>query len=329
MAPITRRQLAAALGGVVTAFPLAVRAQQPQKPVIGFLHSAAETVFLNDRLAAFRQGLNEAGFAEGRNVAIELHFANSQRDRLPALAADLVRRGVAAIVVNGVSLSAAMAATSTIPIVFVGGTDPVAQGLISTLNRPGGNVTGISSNKPGISSKRLQLLHELLPDSNVIAVLLDQNGPAFEAQLQDVGAAARTLGRQIVVVKATSEGELDAAFTTIIQAAADALLVGSSTLFVSQRQKLVTFAAGHALPTIYEGREFVQLGGLMSYGARVTDAYRRGGVYVGRILKGAKPIELPVELPTRFDLVINMATAKALGLEVPRHLLAQAAETIE
>ena len=329
MAITTRRQLMAGLGGVMTAVPLAVRAQQPTMPIIGFLNSTSAADFPNDRLSAFRRGLNEAGFTEGRNVAIEFRFANGQRARLPPLAADLVRQGVAAIVVNGAPLSAAMAATSTIPIVFVGGIDPVAQGFVSSLSRPSGNVTGISSNRSALISKRLELLHELLPRTTVIAVLLDLNGPAFEAQLQDVVEAARTLGRQIVVVKATSKDDLDAAFTTILQTAAGAVIVGSSALFVSQRRKLVTFAAGHALPASYDGRDFVELGGLMSYDASVTDAYRRGGAYVGRILKGAKPSDLPVELPTRFELTINLATVKALGLTLPLSLLGIASELIE
>jgi putative tryptophan/tyrosine transport system substrate-binding protein len=329
MTVITRRQLTAVFGGVAAAFPLAVRAQQSSMLAIGFLNSATKAVFLNDRLLAFHRGLGEAGFAEGRNVAIEFRFADGQRDRIPVLAADLVRRGVAAIVVNGVSLSAAMTETSTIPIVFLGGYDPVAQGLIDRLNRPSGNVTGISFNKPGLNAKRLELLHELLPKPAVIAVLLDQNGPAFDTQLRDVTVTSRTLGRQIVVVKATSEGELDIAFTTIRQAVFGALFVGSSTFFVSQRRKLVTFASGHALPASYEGREYVESGGLMSYGASVTDAYRRGGAYVGRILKGEKPSDLPVELPSKFELVINLAAAKALGLNVPRHLLALATEVID
>jgi len=328
MTVITRRQLAATLGGLVTALPLAVRAQQPAMPMIGFLNSTTAAVFPKGRLSAFRLGLNEAGFAEGRDVAIEFRFAEGQGDRLAVMAADLVRRGVAAIVANGVSLSAAMAATSTIPIVFIGGTDPVLQGLVTSLNQPSGNVTGVSFAKPALNSKRLELLHELLSKPTVIAVLLDSNGPAFEAQLQDVGAAARTFGRQTVVVEATSENELDAALATILHAGAGALFVGSSAFFVSQRRKLITFAAGHALPASYDGREFVEAGGLMSYGASATDAYRRGGVFVGRILKGAKPKDLPVELPTRFELVINLTTAKALGLDVPRQLLLQA-EVIE
>jgi putative tryptophan/tyrosine transport system substrate-binding protein len=327
MAVITRRQLTAVLGGAMTGLPLAVRAQ-PSMPVIGFLHSTTATAFLNDRLSAFRQGLNEAGFAEGRNVTIEFRFANGQRERLPELAADLVHRDVAAIVVNGVSLSAAMAATSTIPIVCVSGTDPVVQGAVSSLNRPGGNVTGVSSNKPRLNPKRLQLLHELLPNSTIIAVLLDPNGPAFEAQLQNVGAAARALGRQIVVVKAASEDEFDTAFATI-HASAGALFVGTSAFFLSQRRKLVSFAAGHALPASYDGREFVEVGGLMSYGPSAADAYRRGGGYVGRILNGAKPSDMPVELPALVELTINLATAKALGLGVPRRLLLQASDVIE
>jgi len=327
MAVITRRRLTLALGGAVIASPHALRAQQPGVKVIGFLHSTAAD--LDQRLSAFRQGLDEAGIAEGLSLAIEFRFVNDQRDRLPELAADLVRRGVAAIVVNGVSLSAAMAATSTIPIVFVGGIDPVEQRFVNALNRPNGNVTGISFNDPGLTSKRMQFLHELLPASTVIAVLLDSKGPAFEAQLQDSGAAARILGRQIVVVKAASEDELDTAFTTILRAGAGAVFVGSSALLRGQRRKLVLFAAEHALPASYRGREFVELGGLMSYGASATDAYRRAGAYVGRILKGAKPSDLPVELPTKFELLINLATAKALRLNVPRHLLAQAAELIE
>jgi putative ABC transport system substrate-binding protein len=314
MAVITRRQLTAGLGGVVTALPLAVQAQQRAMPVIGFLNSTSAAGFPNNRLSAFRRGLNDAGYAEGHNVAIEFRFANGQNGRLPALAADLVSQGVAAIVVNGASLKAAMAATSTIPIVYVGGIDPVAQGFVTSLARPSGNVTGVSSYRPELISKRLELLHKLLPEPTVIAVLLASNGPAFEAQLQYVSAAALTLGRRIVDVTATSEEDLDAAFATILQAAAGAVIVGSSALFVSQRRKLVTFAAGRALPASYDGRDFVELGGLMSYGASVADAYQRGGAFVGRILKGAKPSDLPVELPIKFALVINLATAKALGL---------------
>lgn len=277
MAAITRRELAAALGGLVAVLPLAVRAQQPAVPVVGFLYNINETVFPSDRLSAFRRGLNEAGFAEGRNVAIESRFTEGHRDWLPALAADLVSRGVAAIVVSGVSLSVAMAATSTIPIVFIGRIDPVAQGLINRLNRPDRNVTGISFTRPALNAKRLEFLHDLLPKPTVVAVLLDPNGPAFEAQLQNVGAAARALGRQIVVVTATNEGEFNTAITRNPQAAAGALFVGGSEFFVSQRRKLIMFAADHALPACYEGREFVEAGGLMSYGGNLTENYRLTG----------------------------------------------------
>jgi putative ABC transport system substrate-binding protein len=325
---LRRREFIAGLGGAA-AWPLATRAQQPAMPVIGFLRSTTAAVLPYDRLPAFRRGLEETGFAEGRNVAIEFRFADDQRERLPAMAADLVRRRVAVIVANGVSLSAAMAATSTIPIVFVGGTDPVAQGLIISLNHPSGNVTGTSFNNPALSAKRLQLLHEFLPKPTVTAVLLDSNGTRFEAQLQDVGAAARTLGRQIVVVKATNDRELDTAFTAMLQAAVGALFVGSSAFFTSRRWKLVGFATDHALPASYEAREFVELGGLMSYGAGATDSYRRGGIYVGRILKGTKPSDLPLELPTKYELVFNLATAKKLGLKISPKLLVLADEVIE
>jgi putative ABC transport system substrate-binding protein len=330
MVVITRRQLAAAaLSGVTTALPLAVRAQQPAVPVVGFLYNIHEAVFPSDRLSAFRRGLNEAGLVEGRNVAIDFRFAEGHRDRLPALAADLVSRGVAVIVVSGASLSAAMAATRTIPIVFIGGIDPVSQGLVTSLNQPGANVTGISFTRPALNAKRLELLHELLPKSTVVTVLLDPNGPAFEAQLQNVGAAARTLGRQIVIVQAGNDGDFDTVLTRILQPAPGALFVGGSEFFISQRQKLVMFAAGHALPASYDGREFVEAGGLMSYGANASDAYRRGGAYVGRILKGAKPSDLPIQLPTNFELAINLTTAKALGLDLPRSFIVRATTLIE
>jgi putative tryptophan/tyrosine transport system substrate-binding protein len=329
MAAITRRELAGAIGGAVTLLPLAVRAQRSAVPMVGLLYNIKETAFPSDRLSAFRRGLNETGFAEGRNVAIESRFAGGHRDRLPALAADLVSRGAAAIVVSGVSLSAAMAATSTTPIVFIGGIDPVTQGLVNSLNRPGGNVTGISFARPALGAKRLELLHELLPKPTVVAVLLDPNGPAFRGQLQSVGTAARTLGRQIVIVTAANEGEFDTALTKSLQAAAGALYVGGSEFFASQRRKLIMFAADHALPASYEGREFVEAGGLMSYGASAIDAYRRGGTYVGRILKGTKPSDLPIELPTNYDLVINLSTAKALGLDLPPSITARASEFIE
>jgi ABC-type uncharacterized transport system substrate-binding protein len=326
MAAITRRQLTTALGGIMTVLPLAARAQRPAVPLVGFVYNIVPR---SDRLSAFRRGLNEAGFAEDRNVAFEFRFAEGDRDRLPALAADLVSRRVAAIVVNGVSLSAARAATSTIPIVYVGGIDPVAQGLVNSHNRPNANVTGISFVRPALNAKRLELLHHLLPKPTVIAVLVDANGPAYEAQTQTVSAMARTLGRQIVIVTASNEGELDNALAKNLGAAAGALFVAASELFVNQRRKLIMFAADHAMPASYEGLEFVEAGGLMSYGASATDAYRRCGAYVGRILKGAKPSDLPIELPTNFELAINLATAKALGLDLPRRIIAGATKLIE
>ncbi len=329
MAAITRRKLAGVLAGVVTVLPLEVRAQRPHVPVVGFLYNTNAAVLPSDRLSAFRRGLNEAGFADGRNVAIEMRFAEGHRDRLPALAADLVSRGVATIVVSGVSLSAAMAATTSIPIVFIGGIDPVAQGLVTSLNRPTGNVTGISFTRPALAAKRLELLHELLPKPTVIAVLLDTNGPAFGAQRQTLETAARILGRQIVTVLAANEADFDKTLTESLRAGAGALYVGGSEFFVSQRRRLITFAADHALPASYEGREYVEAGGLMSYGANAPDAYRRGGAYVGRILKGAKPRDLPIELPSNFELVINLATAKALRLDLPPSIVATASEFIE
>jgi putative ABC transport system substrate-binding protein len=323
-----RREFLGVLGGAAVAWPIAARAQPPAMPVIGYLDSkvAAASSY---QVAAFRQGLNEAGFIEGRNVAIEFRWAEDQLDRVPALAADLVRRRVAVIVTNNASTPAAKAATSTIPIVFVSGGDPVEAGLVTSLNRPGGNVTGVSFIAPTLNPKRLELLHELVPKPALIAVLMDPNNRGFEAQLRDLEAAARALGRQILIVKAGTEGEIDAAFATIVQAGARALFVSSTALYTSRRRQLLALAAGHALPASYEGREYVVAGGLMSYGASATDAYRRGGLYVGRILKGEKPGEMPVEMPTKYELVINFATAKALGLALPHSLLSRADELIE
>jgi putative ABC transport system substrate-binding protein len=323
---IRRREFVTALGSAV-AWPLVLRAQSAVQ-VVGFLYNTTAAVFPNDRLSAFRRGLNEAGFAEGRNVAIEFRFADDQLERLPALAADLVRRQVVVIVANGASLPAGMAATSSIPIVFVGGNDPVKDGFVTSLSRPGGNITGVSFNTPALNGKRLELLHELIPKSVLIAVLLDPKlGPAD--QVQEVQAAARSLGRQIMVVQATNESEFDAAFATIVRSGAGALFVGTSSFLNSQRRQLVAFATRHALPASYEQREFAEVGGLMSYGASTIDAYRRAGLYVGRILRGEKPGDLPVELPTKYELIFNLATAKALGIEIPPNLRALADEIIE
>ena len=304
------------------------RGQQPAMPVIGFLRNttAAGSTHLVD---ALRHGLNEAGFIEGQNVAIEYRWADDHQDRLPRLAADLVRRQVAIIVANANSTPAAKAATSTIPIVFVAGGDPVNTGLVDSLNRPSGNVTGVTFTSSSLDAKRLQLLLELAPKAAMIAVLLDPNARDFEIELRDVEQAARLLGRKIVIVKAGSEREFDAAFANIVQAGARALLVSTGPFFLGRRRQLVALATRHTIPAIYYAREFVEAGGLMSYGASQTDAYRRAGIYIGRIFKGEKPGDLPVQLPTKYDLVINLGTAKALGLELPATLLALADEVIE
>jgi putative ABC transport system substrate-binding protein len=324
---LRRRNFISLLGGAA-AWPIAARAQQSTMSLIGYLDLGFPEVRA-DYVGAFRKGLSSVGYFEGRNVAIEFRFAEGQLDRLPALASDLVRRRVAVIAANGTSTQAVKTATSTIPIVFVAGSDPIKDGFVTSLNRPGGNVTGVSFNRSALNPKRLELLNELVPKPAVIAVLLDPNSPSFEAQLQDSDSAARTLGRQIAIVKAANEGEFDTAFTAIVHAAAGGLFVGASAIFTNQRRRLVALAARHTLPASYEGREFVEAGGLMSYGASTTDAYRRGGVYVGRILNGEKPGDMPVEMPTKYELVINLATAKAFAFDIPPKLLALADEVIQ
>ena len=325
---VRRRDFITLLGGAAASWPLAARAQQPAMPVIGFLRSTAAAGAAH-LVAGFRQGLNEAGFVEGQNVAIEYRWADDQHDRLPGLVADLVRRQVAVIVGNVAVALVAKAATAATPIVFVGGSDPIRTGLVASLNRPGGNVTGVVFTVVDLTAKRLGLLHELVPQAALIAFLLDPTAPEAELQARDMEQAGRAVGRQILIVKAASEREFNAAFATIVQAGAGALLVGGGPLFVGQRRQLVALAGRHALPAIYVTREYPEAGGLMSYGPSQPDAYRRAGIYVGRILKGANPAELPVELATTFDLVINLATAKALGLDVPPMLLARADEVIE
>jgi putative tryptophan/tyrosine transport system substrate-binding protein len=322
-----RREFMTLLGGA-TAWPLAARAQQPAMPVIGFLRSTPATGFAYI-VDHFRQGLNDAGFVEGKNVAIEYRWADNQQDRLPGLAADLMRRQVAAIVGAGVPAArAGKAATATTPIVFVIGADPVRVGLVASINRPGGNITGVVFSVE-LVAKLLGMLHELVPKASIIAVLRDPNRPEVESQSRDLEEAARAIGRQILMVNAANEREFHAAFAKVVQAGAGGLLIPGSVFFFSQRRLLVALAARHALPTVYNLREYAEVGGLVSYGQSQSDAYRRAGVYVGRILKGEKPGDLPVELGTKFELVINLATAKAFGVEIPPTLLAIADEVIE
>jgi putative ABC transport system substrate-binding protein len=324
-----RRKFIMLLGGAAVAWPLAGEAQQPAMPVVGFLRSTPAAPFQH-LVAALRQGLNEEGFVEGTNVVIEQRWADNRLDRLPELAADLVRRRVAAIVGNSLAADAAKAATSTIPIVFITGDDPVKAGLVASLNRPGGNLTGVTwFGGTQLGAKRLEVLRDLISKAAVLAVLGDVNYPGSEAGLPAVEAAGRALGRRIVVVKVASERDFEEAFAKIVQAGAGALLVNGSPFFTSHRRALIALAARHAIPAIYDQRDFVVDGGLMSYSASFTGAYRQAGIYVGKILKGAKPSELPVLQPTTFEFVLNLKTAKALGLDVPQSIQVRADEVIE
>jgi putative tryptophan/tyrosine transport system substrate-binding protein len=315
--------------GSAAVWPLTAQAQQPAMPVVGFLRvtSPADSTHL---VAAFRQGLKEAGFVEGQNVVIEYRWAEGQHDRLPALAVDLVQRKVAVIAAtSALAALTAKAATSTVPIVFIIGVDPVRTGLVASLNRPGGNVTGVTFTTVDLTSKRLGQLHELVPKAELIGVLLDPNLPEVDVEVRDVEAAARTIGRRVLVVKAASAGEFNAAFSTIVQAGVGALLVGGGPFFTSQRQRLALLSARHAIPTSYAEREFAVAGGLMSYGPSQADAYRRAGVYAARILKGEKAGDLPVDQATKFELVINLGTAATLGIAVPTALQLLADELID
>jgi len=324
---IGRRDFITLLGGAAAAWPPAARAQQPTMPVIGFLRDASLPAF--DRVTAFHQGMKETGYVEGQNVAIEHRSAEGQTDRLPLLVADLLRRQVALIVGNTAAALAAKAATTTVPIVFVIGGDPVRDGLVANLNRPGGNVTGVSFISVELGEKQLGFLRELRPGAARIAVLVDPKWPTTERFVSEVRAAASAVGQQLIVLYVTSDREIETAFTTLVQRGADALHAGIGSLMLSQRERIVALAARHRIPAIYTYRDYVAAGGLMSYGTSVNDAYRQAGIYAGRILKGEKPGDLPVMLPTKFELVINLKTAKALGLEVPDNLLALADEVIE
>jgi len=327
---MTRRKLLLLLGGAMTASRV-VRAQQKAMPVIGFLHGGSPEPAAPD-VTAFRQGLSENGYVEGQNVSIEYRWAEGSYDRLPALAANLVGRKVDLIVTSGGTPAAlaAKSATSTIPIVFAFVADPVAAGLVASLARPGANVTGFSNISNELAPKRLELLSELVPQARAIALLVNPNNPTVaEALIGDVQEAARAKGLQLSVVKASTESQMDAAFAAFAQLQVGALLVGGDALYSSQREQLVALAAHHSVPAIYDGRQFAALGGLISYGTSLPAVYRQLATYAGKILNGAKPADLPVQQPATFELVVNLKTAKALGLTIPQSILARADDVIE
>jgi putative tryptophan/tyrosine transport system substrate-binding protein len=326
---MNRREFVTLLGGAA-AWPAAARAQQSAMPVIGILASVSPAPYAS-YIAAVKEGLRQTGYVEGRNVAIEYRWAEGQYDRLPQQAIELVDRGIAVIVLvgGGPTTAAAKAATATIPIVFVTGEDPVKSGAVASLNRPGGNATGVSLLTVAMEAKRLQLLHELMPNAAVVAIIVNPNNPQADEQLQELQAAARTLGVQVEAFKAGSPSEIDAAFAKLVERRASALHIAADAFFNTRREQFVVLSARHALPAIFHFREFAAAGGLMSYGPSLTDAYRQEGIYAGRILKGEKPAEMPVQQAVKIELVINMQTARALGLTVPLPLLGRADEVIE
>jgi ABC-type uncharacterized transport system substrate-binding protein len=324
---MNRREFITLLGGAV-AWPLAARAQQTAMPVVGFLRNTPSAPFAHI-VTAFRRGLNEVGFVEGENVAIEQRWAEGQDDRLPALVAELVRQKAAVIVANNPGALAAKAAATTIPIVFATGSDPVRDGLVASLNRPGGNVTGVVFITSVLGAKRLELLRQLVPKATTIAMLVRPDTTETEAERIDVQNAAQALGQELVLFDVTSGRDIEAAFATFVERRAGGLLVGTGPFLTSNRERVVALAARHGIPAIYPLREYASAGGVMSYGTSISDAYRQSGVYAGRILKGEKPADLPVIQSTKFELVLNLQTAKALGIDVPDKLLALADEVIE
>jgi putative tryptophan/tyrosine transport system substrate-binding protein len=328
MFDLRRREFITLLCGAAAAWPLAARAQQPATPVIGFLRDTPSAPFVHI-VTAFRRGLNEVGFVEGQNVAIEQRWAEGQDDRLPALVADLVRRRAAVIVANNPGAQAAKAAATTIPVVFVTGSDPVRDGLVTSLNRPGDNFTGVVFIASVLGAKRLDLLRQLVPKATTIAMLVRPNTTETEAERIDVQNAAQILGQELVIFDVTSERDVEAAFATFVERRAGGLLVGTGPFMTSSRDRVVALAARHGVPAIYPLREFASAGGVMSYGASISDAYRQSGIYAGRILKGEKPADLPVMQSTKFEFLLNLRTAKTLGLDVPDRLLAVADEVIE
>jgi len=328
---VRRRAFISLLGGAAAAWPLAARAQQAAVPVVGLLSGRSPKDSVAN-VIAFKRGLGELGYFDGQNVEIDFRWALGHYDQLPALAADLVRRKVTVIVATGggvTSTRAATTATSSIPIIFVSGGDPIDLGLVESLNKPGGNLTGVTFFLGALEAKRLELLHELLPKAALIGALVNPTFPVSNTRLEDAQAAAQALGKKLVVVHASTEGELKTAFTTLTQQRVEALDIIADPFLVGHAEQIVALAARNALPTISPLREFAVAGGVVSYGTSITEAHRLAGVYAGRILKGAKPADLPVQQPTKFELVINLKTAKALGLDIPPTVLARADEVIE
>jgi putative ABC transport system substrate-binding protein len=325
---MTRRQFITLLGGAAAAWPLAASAQQAAMPVVGFLNSASPGGYV-PMVAAFRQGLKEGGYVESQNVAVEYRWAEGQYDRVPLIALELVDRRVAVLVANTPGVLAVKAAITTTPIVFTTAGDPVQIGLVGSMSRPGGNVTGATTLGFELASKRLELAHELVPTASIIAALINPANNASETQLRELQAATRTLGLQLRVAHASSERDFDMIFANLAQLRPGALVISTDAFFISRNEQLATLAVRHALPAIFQDHAFAAAGGLMSYGGSLPETYRQAGIYTGRILKGEKPANLPVVQSTRFELIINLKAAKALGLDVPQTLLATADEVIE